>query len=164
MIILIRHAESTANITKNSELNPDLSENGIKQCLEMKELLVKYKDYRVLSSTLQRTIKTALLTGFTYVTQNKNLNEYNHSIESFNDFRKRVLTFVNELKELKNTGNENIIVFGHGCFFSVLLSFISSNENFLPKNGKNFQLTNCSITEISHIKKNQWTIHSISNK
>jgi broad specificity phosphatase PhoE len=155
MIILIRHAESTANITKNSELNPDLSENGIKQCLEMKELLVKYKDYTVLSSTLQRTIKTALLIGFTDVTQNKNLNEYNHSIESFNDFRKRVLTFVNELKELKNTGNKNIIVFGHGCFFSVLLSFIYSNENFL---------TNCSITEISHITKKQWTIHSISNK
>lgn len=159
MIYLIRHAESEANISKNIQLDPILSPTGLLQA-NMKHFVPKpTENYIVWTSTLKRSIETALLMGFTKTIVKPILNEYHGSSqETFQEFRKRVMTVIQELK----TQDKDIVIIGHGCFFSVLLSIIASGENCLPKNGKIFQLKNCSTTIIEHIKKKQWCIHTIN--
>ena len=66
-LYLIRHGESLANISYLEKIfkDPNLSENGIQQCNELKEFLKKeelfHKKIKIFTSILVRTQETALL-------------------------------------------------------------------------------------------------------
>ncbi|KAB8343005.1 hypothetical protein FH972_022599 [Carpinus fangiana] len=63
-ITLIRHAESTSNSTQSSDiLDPPLTPHGQSQCETLSKTLASSKSHRrlVVSSPLQRTLQTALL-------------------------------------------------------------------------------------------------------
>lgn len=78
-LYLIRHGESKANISNIHKLfkDPNLSENGIKQCLELKNFFLKKKilegEYKIFTSILVRTQQTALLS-----IPKKKINIYNY--------------------------------------------------------------------------------------
>ena len=55
MIILVRHAESTANANNTKELDPLLSYDGIQSCVKLKDTLEEYKNFEVWTSSLIRS-------------------------------------------------------------------------------------------------------------
>ena len=74
-IYLVRHAESCSNLLDDSSTDPLLSTTGILQCFMLREYLhsnpIKYD--KVLSSSLMRTIITAMITLCSIDTPNTNV-------------------------------------------------------------------------------------------
>jgi len=86
--------------------------------------------------------------------------------ESWESFCQRVFIFAKKLKELDQS--ETYIIFGHSLFFSVLLSYLSTQEEYEFCN-KSFaiHLPNCSISTIKWCKSNKfgdgdhWEIYNV---
>lgn len=96
--------------------------------------------------------------------------------QNFDAFTYRVRDFTNDLKEYlnqKNSSNEDIVIFGHGLFMSVFLSYISTQEKYLQKSDEDskygqiaYPIPNASITSISYVPgyktvRKRWEIYGM---
>lgn len=104
-IYLVRHAESCTNVVDDSSNDPLLSENGILQCFMLREYLhsnpIKYD--KVLSSSLMRTIITAMITLSTMNTPNTNVIHVIPFVKTIKNESERIQ--VNSVSDLKKKIN-----------------------------------------------------------
>lgn len=182
------------DIYHSNILDPDLTDTGLKQANELSQHLYNlilqkgYSNVKVIVSPFIRTMKTSQ--AFLNKLQENNIN---HSVtklveiveyigdhkeitpelqkmgikyDNWEKFVARVKSFNTYLKnEISKKEHDITIIFGHGLFFSVLLSYQAVQEN-IDAFHTCFDLANCSISSITYTSsetKRPWKIHGIGS-
>lgn len=171
----VRHGQTDWNVARKMQggaSEKDLNETGIKQAKEAQELL-KNKEYDILiSSPMNRAIKTAEIINegrnVKIVTderirerklgeleghpvtpeREKEIWDYNQNVdikggENLHQFEKRILDFINEIKE--KYADKAVLVVAHGGVAKVLKAYLYG----MPKdnNLSSISMENCEIIE-----------------
>lgn len=170
---MIRHGESEDNIQRIfSRDDTKLTEKGIEQIEETKELLKKFKYDRVYYSPLKRTVETLGILGLTGIEEIK-IREINFGIFTGKTFEEiseiypdetkswlgdtqqyiipqgeSLLDVYNRVKrflEEISKYDENILLVTHDCVIRLALSWIFDNPDYFFK----FKVDNGSINIVS---------------
>ena len=171
----VRHGQTDWNVESKMQggaSEKELNEIGIKQAEEARELLKNKKYDIVISSPMNRAIKTAEIINsgknIEIITderirermlgeleghqvtpeREKEIWDYNKNVdikggENLHQFEKRILDFVNEIKE--KYSNKTVLVVAHGGVAKVLKSYLYG----MPKdnNLSSIPMKNCEIIE-----------------
>ena len=171
----VRHGQTDWNVARKMQggaSEKDLNETGIKQAKEAQELL-KDKEYDILiSSPMNRAIKTAEiinkgrnvkimtderirerklgeLEGHQVTPEReKEIWDYNQNVEikggeNLHQFEKRILDFINEIKE--KYADKAVLVVAHGGVAKVLKAYLYGMPN--DNNLSSISMENCEIIE-----------------
>jgi len=148
------------------------------------KVLVMASPYRRAMDTCRPFVVPGVAAGqpISYVTVNQGLREHTEKVKmleehesagmspdrTWSDFTDRVKAFADHLKnEATRCGPDTIIVvFGHSLYFSCLLSYIGSNETWMPDDGTTvFKMPNCCISSIGYCgSKQKWSIYNVGYK
>ncbi|MCA9750436.1 MAG: histidine phosphatase family protein, partial [Romboutsia sp.] len=173
----------------------DLTDIGYRQIEELALHLInvitykKYVKINVIISPLTRTMKTAkvfldklqeknidctittLVNIVEYTGTNKeissNLEKMGIKHDNWESFLIRVKSFNDYLKnELQEKDHDITMIFGHGLFLSVLLSYQGVQENIPGTFHTCFKLANCSISTVSYVSSDierPWRMYNIGS-
>ncbi len=87
---------------------------------------------------------------------------------SWSSFTDRVKSFANTVRQIASsaTSNDIIVIYGHSLYFSCLLSYIGSNQTWIPDSGTTvFKMPNCCISSLGFCtKKKKWSIYNVAYK
>ena len=169
--------------------DPKLTERGHIQAQKTSEYLIqclqimKPGKVRVLISPYQRTLDTSqpfvnskvisysevlpILREYTEVGKatDEHIKKGLLPDEDWISFQKRIIDFTTYLKHVvsKSTSKDIIVIYGHSLFFSAMLSYVGSQETWLPsKSNIVYQMPNCSITTIGYDKR-KWSIYGVGH-
>lgn len=183
------------DIYHSNIVNPDLTDIGYKQAEKLSQHLLDtvlqkgFINVNVIISPLKRTMKTAklfldrlqeknikhsittLVDIVEYIGNNKeitlDLEKIGIKHDDWESFLIRVKIFNDYLKdEIQKKEHDITIVFGHGLFLAVLLSYQGVQENITGIFHTCFKLANCSISSVSYVSseiERPWRMYSIGS-
>ena len=169
MIYIVRHGQTDWNIKElyQGASNIELNEFGRSQALELKKLLSGIKFDEVISSPLIRAYETAtIITGNKNIKIDSRLieriggnlegkplkeafdmvdfndpDEHRYNVENVVDFKKRIASFVDEIK--KNNQGKNLLIVTHaGVCVYIRCCFEGEPED---KDYLKYKIGNCEI-------------------
>lgn len=170
MIYIVRHGQTNWNLEGRYQgrIDIELNEKGKEQAQEIKEKLKEIKFDKVFSSPLKRALETAKIITNEPIEIDERIiercngklegklknecqnmvdfsdeNEQRLGIESLKQFRARISSFLDEIKE-KYTGKDILIVTHAGVSIYVRCYFDGE-----PRDGNynNYKLKNCEVLE-----------------
>jgi broad specificity phosphatase PhoE len=169
--------------------DPKLTGLGSKQADKVGEYLhrlLKGKNLRIFTSPFQRTSETAepfisrkvkekiafsiqtlgVLQEYTKPQKHLTQDHHNKGIvhhETWDDFTKQIRAFVDELEDHCQENDHPIVIFGHSLYLSVLVSYIASSKEMMPKKEQLvFRFPNCSITTFEY-SQSSWRIFNVGS-